>query len=115
VQELGLVGGAALLLLYVMFVYRGFRVAMLAADGFAKLLIGGLTSAFAIQAFLILGGVTGLIPLTGITLPFVSYGGSSVVTNLLILGLILSVSDRANRRVLGEPERGFLAVGALAR
>lgn len=115
VQELGLVGGAALLLLYVMFVYRGFRVAMLAADGFAKLLIGGLTSAFAIQAFLILGGVTGLIPLTGITLPFVSYGGSSVVTNLLILGLILSVSDRANRRVLGKAERGLPAVGALAR
>ncbi len=115
VQELGLAGGAALVLLYVLFVYRGFRVAMLAQDGFSKLLIGGLTSTFAIQAFLILGGVTGLIPLTGITLPFVSYGGSSVVANLLILGLALSVSDRANRRMLGAPDRGLAPLGAPAR
>lgn len=114
VQELGLAGGAALILIYVLFVYRGFHVAMTAQDGFSKLLIGGLTATFAIQAFLILGGVTGLIPLTGITLPFVSYGGSSVVANLLILGLALAVSDRANRRLLGIPERGLAQIGAPA-
>lgn len=115
VQELGLAGGAALVLLFVLFAYRGFRVAMQADDGFSKLLVGGLTATFSIQAFLILGGVTGLIPLTGITLPFVSYGGSSIVANLLLLALVLSVSDRANRRLLGIPERGLVRFGALLR
>jgi cell division protein FtsW (lipid II flippase) len=115
VQELGLAGGAALLMVFVLFVYRGFRVAMQADDGFSKLLVGGLTATFAIQAFLILGGVTGLIPLTGITLPFVSYGGSSVVANLLLLALILSVSDRANRRMLGVPDRGLVRFGEPTR
>ena len=115
VQELGLAGGAALVMIFVLFAYRGFRVAMQADDGFSKLLVGGLTATFSIQAFLILGGVTGLIPLTGITLPFVSYGGSSIVANLLLLGLVLSVSDRANRRMLGIPERGLVRFGALAR
>ena len=115
VQELGLAGGSALLMVFVLFVYRGFRVAMQADDGFSKLLVGGLTATFAIQAFLILGGVTGLIPLTGITLPFVSYGGSSVVANLLLLALILSVSDRANRRMLGVPDRGLVRFGEPTR
>ena len=115
VQELGLAGGAALVMVFVLFVYRGFRVAMQADDGFSKLLVGGLTATFAIQAFLILGGVTGLIPLTGITLPFVSYGGSSVVANLLLLALVLSVSDRANRRTYGVPERGRIRFGAFSR
>lgn len=115
VQELGLAGGAALVMIFVLFIYRGFRIAMQADDGFSKLLVGGLTATFAIQAFLILGGVTGLIPLTGITLPFVSYGGSSVVANLLLLALVLSVSDRANRRTLGLPERGLVRFGALLR
>ncbi len=85
------------MLLYLLFVYRGFRIAMLADDGFSKLLAAGLTAALAIQAFIIIGGVSGLIPLTGITLPFVSYGGSSIVANFLLLGLLLVVSNHVTR------------------
>ncbi len=96
-QELGLAGAAAVILLYLLFAFRGFRVAMMADDGFSKLLASGLTAAVAIQAFIIIGGVVGLIPLTGITLPFVSYGGSSVVANFIVLALLLMVSDRVNR------------------
>jgi cell division protein FtsW (lipid II flippase) len=96
-QELGLAGAAALVLLYVVFVYRGFHIAMLADDGFSKLLAAGLTATLAIQAFIIMGGVSGLIPLTGITLPFVSYGGSSIVANFLLLGLLLMISNHVNR------------------
>jgi cell division protein FtsW (lipid II flippase) len=99
-QELGLAGGAAVILLYLLFVYRGFRVAMQAADGFSKLLAAGLTATLAIQTFIIIGGVSGLIPLTGITLPFVSYGGSSIVANFLLLGLVLMVSNHVNRASL---------------
>ncbi len=96
-QELGLAGAAAVVLLYLLFVYRGFRIAMHADDGFSKLLAAGLTAALAIQAFIIIGGVSGLIPLTGITLPFVSYGGSSIVANFVLLGLLLAVSNHVNR------------------
>jgi cell division protein FtsW (lipid II flippase) len=96
-QELGLAGAAALVLLYVVFLYRGFRIALMADDGFSKLLAVGLTSALAIQSFIITAGVTGLIPLTGITLPYVSYGGSSIVANFLIVGLLLMVSNHVNR------------------
>jgi len=88
---------AALLLVYMVFCLRGFRIAMLAQDGFSKLLAVGLTAAIGIQAFIIMGGVSGLIPLTGITLPFVSYGGSSIVANFGILALLLMISDRVNR------------------
>ena len=100
-QELGLAGGAAVVLLYVLLLYRGFRIAMLADDGFSKLLAAGLTATLALQAFIIVGGVTGLIPLTGITLPFVSYGGSSLVANFLVLWLLLAVSNRVNSRAAG--------------
>jgi cell division protein FtsW (lipid II flippase) len=96
-QELGLAGAAAVVLLYLLFAFRGFRISMLADDGFSKLLAAGLTAAVAIQAFIIIGGVTGLIPLTGITLPFVSYGGSSIVANFVVLALLLMVSDRVER------------------
>jgi cell division protein FtsW (lipid II flippase) len=96
-QELGLAGAVAVVLLYVLVVHRGFRIAMLADDGFSKLLAAGLTGALGLQAFIIAGGVTGLIPLTGITLPFVSYGGSSIVANSLLLALLLMISDRVNR------------------
>ena len=85
-----------------LFVARGFRVALLADDGFSKLLAAGLTFGFALQTFIIVGGVLRVIPLTGITLPFVSYGGSSVVANFILLALLLLVSNRANCRPRGR-------------
>jgi cell division protein FtsW (lipid II flippase) len=95
-QELGLVGAAALLLVFMLFVARGMKIALQADDGFSKLLAAGLTFGFALQTFTIVGGVLRIIPLTGITLPFVSYGGSSVVANFLLLAGLLLVSNRAN-------------------
>jgi cell division protein FtsW (lipid II flippase) len=99
-QELGLIGVSALLLVYMIFVLRGMRTALLAQDGFSKLVAAGLTFGFALQTFIIVGGILRLIPLTGITLPFVSYGGSSVVANFLLLAGLLLVSNRANREML---------------
>jgi cell division protein FtsW (lipid II flippase) len=95
-QELGLIGAAGLLLVYMLFVARGMRIALRAEDGFSKLLAAGLTFGFALQTFIIVGGVLRVVPLTGITLPFVSYGGSSIVANFLILAGLLLVSNRAN-------------------
>jgi cell division protein FtsW (lipid II flippase) len=96
-QELGLIGISAFLLVYMLFAARGFRIALLAQDGFSKLLAVGLTFAFTLQAFIIIGGIVRLIPLTGITLPFVSYGGSSILANFVLLAALLLVSDRANK------------------
>jgi cell division protein FtsW (lipid II flippase) len=97
VSELGLFGGCGLVLIYALIAARGFKTAVMAPDGFSKLLAAGLTAVFALQAFVIIGGVTKVIPLTGVTLPFVSYGGSSVVANLILIALLLLVSDRARR------------------
>ncbi len=99
-QSLGLIGIAAFLLVYMVFALRGFRVALLADDGFSKLLAIGLTFGFCLQTFIIVGGILRLIPLTGITLPFVSYGGSSIVANFVMLALLLLVSNRAEARRL---------------
>ena len=99
-QELGLIGAAALLLVFMLFVARGMKIALQADDGFSKLLAAGLTFGFALQTFIIVGGVLRIIPLTGITLPFVSYGGSSVVANFLLLAGLLLVSNR--RELLNE-------------
>ena len=96
--ELGLAGAAALLLCYILIAYRGFKIASRAGDGFSKLVATGLTLTLSLQAFLIVGGVVRVVPLTGITLPFVSYGGSSIVSNFLLLALLLAVSDRASRQ-----------------
>ena len=97
VNELGLAGACGLLLVYLLFVERGLKVAMVAQDSFSKLLATGLTAVLALQVFVIVGGVTKVIPLTGVTLPFVSYGGSSIVANFVLLALLLLVSDRARR------------------
>jgi cell division protein FtsW (lipid II flippase) len=110
-EELGLFGSTALLMLYFVLAYRGFRVALLREDGFSKLLATGLTSALAFQTFIIIGGVTRLIPLTGITLPFVSYGGSSLVANFVLLALLVRVSAPSpaggrRRRRRGTPASG---------
>jgi cell division protein FtsW (lipid II flippase) len=110
VDEVGLFGAAALCLIYLLIAARGFKTAIIASDGFSKLLATGLTAVFAIQAFVIIGGVTRVIPLTGVTLPFVSYGGSSIVANFVLLALLLLVSDRARRQIVGgaEPELGLV-------
>jgi cell division protein FtsW (lipid II flippase) len=94
-QELGLIGVAAVLLLYLALVARGMRVALIAQDGFSKLLAAGLSFGLALQTFIIVGGVLRLVPLTGITLPFVSYGGTSIVANFAMVALLLLVSNRA--------------------
>ena len=94
-NELGLLGAVALILCFLLFCWRGFRIAMWAPDGFSKLLAAGLSVTFGLQAFIIIAGVTRLIPLTGITLPFVSYGGSSIVANLVMVALLLMISHRA--------------------
>ena len=102
VNELGLAGACGLILVYLLFAQRGFKIAMLARDSFSKLLATGLAAVFALQVFVIVGGVTRVIPLTGVTLPFVSYGGSSIVANFMLLALLLMVSDRARREAV-EP------------
>jgi cell division protein FtsW (lipid II flippase) len=94
-NEVGLFGAAAVVVVYLLFTERGLKIASLAEDGFLKLLATGLTVVLALQAFVIIGGVTRVIPLTGVTLPFVSYGGSSIVANFILLALLLLISQRA--------------------
>jgi cell division protein FtsW (lipid II flippase) len=96
-EELGLVGSLGVVGLYVVLVHRGLRIAMLTGDSFATLLAAGLTSVLGIQALVILGGTLKLIPLTGVTLPLLSYGGSSVLANYVLLGLLLAVSAEPRR------------------
>jgi cell division protein FtsW (lipid II flippase) len=100
VDELGLAGACGLILVYLLLVARGFKTAMIARDSFSTLLASGLTAVFALQVFVIVGGVTRVIPLTGVTLPFVSYGGSSILANFVLIALLLLVSDRARREAL---------------
>jgi cell division protein FtsW (lipid II flippase) len=113
VNEVGLFGACGLVLVYLLVAARGFKIALLANDGFSKLLATGLTAVFAIQAFVIIGGVTRVIPLTGVTLPFISYGGSSILANFVLLALLLLVSDRA-RREAAEPAGRMATMGAPA-
>ena len=102
-QELGLIGAAALLLLFLVVVARGMRIALLAQDGFSKLLAAGLTFGFALQTFIIVGGVLRVVPLTGITLPFVSYGGSSTVSNFALIALLCSCRTAPSPPLVHEP------------
>jgi cell division protein FtsW (lipid II flippase) len=97
VNDLGLVGGCGVILTYLLIAERGFKTATLATDSFSKLLATGLTAVMALQVFVIIGGVTRVIPLTGVTLPFVSYGGSSIVANFVLLALLLLISNRARK------------------
>lgn len=92
-EETGLLGGTAILVCFLLFVTIGFRIAMRATNPFEKLLATGLTAIIGIQTFIIIGGVIRVVPLTGITLPFVSYGGSSLVTNYILLALLLRLSN----------------------
>lgn len=96
-EELGLTAVIAVVLCYGLIVERALRAALICRDAFGKLIAAGLGAVIAIQVFVVIGGVTGLIPLTGLTTPFLSYGGSSLVANWAIIGLILRISDQARR------------------
>ncbi|HZP29316.1 MAG TPA: FtsW/RodA/SpoVE family cell cycle protein, partial [Acidimicrobiia bacterium] len=92
-EELGLLGTIAVVTAFLLLVGSGYRIAVQSDRPFSKLFAAGLTTIVGIQTFVIIGGVTRVIPLTGITLPFISYGGSSLVANFVILGLLLRISD----------------------
>ncbi|MBW3588111.1 MAG: FtsW/RodA/SpoVE family cell cycle protein [Actinobacteria bacterium] len=102
-EELGLAGTTAVLTAYALFVARGFGLATRCADDFSKLLVAGLVSTFGLQTALILGGVTNLIPLTGVTLPFMSYGGSSLLSNFILVAFLIRVSDETSRQLAEGP------------
>jgi cell division protein FtsW (lipid II flippase) len=108
-EELGLIGVLAILGLYLVVIERGLRIAASAADDFRALLAAGLSLVVGVQAFIIAAGNLKLIPLTGITLPFISYGGSSLLANALVVGLLLALSDRAVEPPPPRPPRSRLA------
>jgi cell division protein FtsW (lipid II flippase) len=108
-EELGLIGTVAICILFLLFVGSGFRIAIQSERSFSKLFAAGLTTIVGVQTFVIVGGVTRVIPLTGVTLPFVSYGGSSLVANFVIVALLLRISDETVREA-EEPRARATAV-----
>ena len=108
-EELGLVGAVAVLTAFVLLVGAGLRTALRADRTFEKLLATGLTTILGVQAFIIIGGVIRVVPLTGVTLPFVSYGGSSLVANYVLLALLLRISDSTSRRLNEVPDSATVA------
>lgn len=102
-EELGLAGTAAILTGYAIFSARAFGLATRLNDDFTKLLVAGLAVTFSVQALIIIGGVTRLVPLTGITMPFMSYGGSSLLSNFILISLLIRASDQAARQVEQGP------------
>jgi peptidoglycan glycosyltransferase len=114
-EEMGLLGGAAVLLLYVLLAVRGFTTAARAKSDMAAFTAVGLTAAISFQAFLIVAGVTRLLPLTGVTLPFMSQGGSSLLSSFIIVGLLLRAGDQATGREALPDGTGTQAVAAVAQ
>jgi peptidoglycan glycosyltransferase len=96
-EEWGLLGSAAVLIAYLLMIGSGLRIAVRAERTFDKLLATGLTALIGVQAFIIIGGVIRLVPLTGVTLPFVSYGGSSLLSNYVLIALLMRISDEVER------------------
>ncbi len=96
-EELGMFGGVAIILLFFIFTYRGIKIALKLPDGFDKCVATGITVMFGIQTFIIIGGVIKMIPLTGITLPFISYGGSSLLSSFMSLGILQAISSKESK------------------
>ncbi|WP_302786659.1 FtsW/RodA/SpoVE family cell cycle protein, partial [Actinotignum sanguinis] len=102
-EELGLVGVGAILCIYLLLISRGMRVALESRDGFGKLLASGLSFVLGLQCFIVIGGVTRIIPLTGLALPFLAHGGSALLTNWIIIALLIRMSHTARRPEEARP------------